>query len=97
MVHEATDSRPAPRWVSLYQLTWGRKTPVNADKHLKGVVWVVVRSLEGTCVVGLSGSGINLRKRRLRVVKRPDPETLTTFWSYFEISTTVPALSHLRG
>ena len=42
--------------------------------------------------MGLSGAGINLRKRRLRVVKRPDPKTLKAYWSYFETLTTVPTL-----
>ena len=42
--------------------------------------------------VCLAGAGINLRKRRLRVVKRPDPKTLKAYWSYFETLTTVPTL-----
>ena len=61
--------------------------------------------------LGASGSGRNCmggassvwrgvyrrRKRRFRVVRRPDPSVLTEYWWYCMTSTTVPVLSHLVG
>ena len=42
--------------------------------------------------------GVNFRrKRRLRSVTRPDPSTLTWYWSCCLTSTTVPVWSHLFG
>ena len=42
--------------------------------------------------------GVNLRKKRLFLSdKRPDPSTLTQYWSWSLSSTTVPDLSHLVG
>ena len=42
-------------------------------------------------------SGIKRRNRQLRLVIRPDPLTLTLYWSKSNALTTVPTLSHLRG
>ena len=52
--------------------------------------------------IGRGGSGevidVNFRrKRRLRSVTRPDPSTLTWYWSCCLTSTTVPVRSHLFG
>ena len=61
--------------------------------------------------LGASGSGKNgmggassvwrgvyrRRKRRFRVVRRPDPSVLMEYWWYCRTSTTVPVLSHLVG
>jgi hypothetical protein len=46
---------------------------------------------------GDDGSEYFRRNRRLRSVNLPDPDTLTTYWSLFFVSTTVPLLSHLFG
>ena len=43
-------------------------------------------------------TGRNLRKNfLLRKVTRPEPSTLTTYWSNWRTSTTIPVLSHLVG
>ena len=41
--------------------------------------------------------GMGRRKRRLRLIRRPDPPILIAYWSNPRVSTTVPTLYHLRG
>ena len=77
------------------------------DGNIGGIVSGVTRVVGASLIprpisIGRGGSGevhgVNfLRKRRLRSVMRPDPSTLTWYWSCCLTSTTVPVLPHLFG
>lgn len=62
----------------------------------------VLRDVTGRTSVGAvtddeEGNEYLRRNRRLRRVRRPDPDILTTYWSLLLVSTTVPLLSHFFG
>ena len=77
------------------------------EGNIGGIVSGVIRVVGGSLIprstsIGRGGSGevngVNFRrKRRLRSVMRPDPSTLTWYWSCCLTSTTVPVRSHLFG